>query len=445
VLEIYQAVGLRFLSRLFKTASVQPLALNLFSTFSQHPKVAAELATSSAFASMLPQLFELVLKLEGEPLADAAHTLMHVLANEDVQVTLPSDEMIASLLQRCDVIEEPGKVALLGLLSQILRRLGSRSGEVAMVIVPPLARLFRTSNTQVKFQALKALAFLFRDHQSTLPHELFQPKQQQQQAQQQTTTNNNDQQDWTMDVRRGLTQIVTNRTSDEYRFLALSVICCMLERAGAKWAIRPTEGQGRPGQFVQLMINVVSVEVRVLLMIMGGPHPRKELTQTIVACFTILELAMSYLIDETSGWGELEGELMLSLQQKFSEIYSEVFLFLREMRDNETTKGELIVACVRAVGAWVSEETEALQDEFQDLLPWLLQVPAFEGVDPLLFLAPCVLQLALDETTAIQCIEWCSNARSADRILGKKEERNIYIYIDREREREIYIYIYIYI
>jgi len=48
----------------------------------------------------------------------------------------------------------------------------------------------------------------------------------------------------------------------------------------------------------------------------------------------------------------------------------------------------------------------------------MLTVPAYEGVDPLLFLAPCVLQLALDEDTAIQCLEWCSAAKSADRVVG---------------------------
>jgi hypothetical protein len=52
---IYDAVGVIFLLRLAKTKSVQPLALNIISTFSQHPDICGD------FAGLAPVLLELVL------------------------------------------------------------------------------------------------------------------------------------------------------------------------------------------------------------------------------------------------------------------------------------------------------------------------------------------------------------------------------------------------
>jgi hypothetical protein len=44
--------------------------------------------------------------------------------------------------------------------------------------------------------------------------------------------------------------------------------------------------------FVQLIINMVCVEARVLLMIMGGPHPREELTRELHCCYTVVTLLL---------------------------------------------------------------------------------------------------------------------------------------------------------
>lgn len=443
ILEVYEAVGLKFLTRLLKTASVQALAVNLFSTFTQHPQIARELCSSSGPLAFPLKFFELCLSLEeGESLMDASNALINIFACAQQNVPTISSEMIVKLVARiCGEVgqDTPSQISLVSLLSRILYFTNRQTLSVlAPLILPSLASLFKTSKTQIKFILLSSITFILKDHHIFLPQQdLFVLEKNQ----------------WPKDIREGITQVVTNRTSDESRYCALTLIYYLFQRTGPKWAeyVRKDE---KKDLFIQIVINVISVEVRVLLMILGGPQPqreKKELESTVVVCFGILELIMCFLLEENPdrGWSKLDTQIILTMQQKFSEIYSEVFLFLREIRDNsqgdennkivDASNNSLLVACIRAVSAWMNEETDALQDEFRELLPWLLTIkkssssPAQdqknrgnsgsgrekeqEGVEPLLFLAPCVLPLLLDEDTALMCLDWCVHARTAERLV----------------------------
>jgi hypothetical protein len=169
-------------------------------------------------------------------------------------------------------------------------------------------------------------------------------------------------------------------------------------------------GDERRGLFVMLLVNVVCVELRVQLMVVGGEGKKEEgsegssggLSESIAVCFAIIEQALACLLmdDDEAGegdsWATLEGDIVLSFQKRLTEIFGDVFLFLQDMREREEKRergvdGALVMACVRACAGWVAEDTEALQSEYRELLPYLLSLPAWEGVDPLLFLAPSLI------------------------------------------------------
>jgi hypothetical protein len=315
---------------------------------------------------------------------------------------------------------------------------------------------------------------------------------------------------WGWAVRTGIKDILFSRkATTPGRHLAIQTAAAMFQLCGGSWATRPDRtiataapasasapavtavgGGGKDdvyasGNFVQMLMKIITVEVRVLL---ESNAIKSDTTDTLCACFSILELAIDYLIEEESstpakphsisklpsavnttiaavsasstaptlssfapstssarlarereedarallhkhqeqereamvaaeeasvGWNTLPASILLSVQRGFNESFAAIMVHLRDARDDGAPASPVLLACVRVLGAWLREETDALRDEFADVLPYLLRITreAPTDMDGLCYLLPGLVETVLDPFISNMCLEHQAPAR----------------------------------
>ena len=106
-------------------------------------------------------------------------------------------------------------------------------------------------------------------------------------------------------------------------------------------------------------------------------------SELLVACYYIVESAVSYLSNPENA---LSGILKQSrkIQQALNNAFAAILKFLHELSTNvlpndpkkleEAQMKYFVCATIRILGAWLSEESQALRDEVYDILPFILQL-----------------------------------------------------------------------
>jgi hypothetical protein len=213
--------------------------------------------------------------------------------------------------------------------------------------------------------------------------------------------------EWHFLVRRGLRDVLFSRVRSNIKNQALRACLSLLRLHGEQWA---TQSHGTEqdsviftsGQFVQMMFKLVTVEVRVLL---ETGTVDVDHADSLCACFALVELAIQYLtsdddVQSGSPWVSLPPTVLLSLQASFTELFKSVFIYLGDARDDGAPVSVVIVACIRALGSWLAEETSELSAEFVDILPFLLSVtdhPDQPTDDAVSFLIPALVHMLLSD------------------------------------------------
>ena len=136
------------------------------------------------------------------------------------------------------------------------------------------------------------------------------------------------------------------------------------------------------GRFFFVVLNMACIEVIMHLeendidIIMAN-------SELLVACYYIVESAVSYLSNPEN---HLSGIIKQSrrIQSALNDAFTAILKFLHELSTtiipNEPKKMEedqmkyFVCATIRILGAWLSEETQALRDEVYDILPFILQL-----------------------------------------------------------------------
>ena len=136
------------------------------------------------------------------------------------------------------------------------------------------------------------------------------------------------------------------------------------------------------GRFFFVVLNLACIEV-----IMHLEEQNLDIimanSELLVACYYIVESAVSYLSNPENA---LSGILKQSrkIQQALNNAFAAILKFLHELSTNvlpndpkkleEAQMKYFVCATIRILGAWLSEESQALRDEVYDILPFILQL-----------------------------------------------------------------------
>ncbi|XP_028418943.1 neurochondrin-like [Dendronephthya gigantea] len=371
--ELFQAVDVQFLVRLLKSTNVpdgcpefmyKSLALNILSSFTDydilsHPLLVANLNIVAEVLAMDRAVHETTQMLDDS----IAILLVFSRKAEGCNYLLKSN--CIPLICKA-IIQNPEVHNLFEISRGILVHLPKCSWQAShpdlLAILTLTSSQFATNQDLVKFSACdKLLALLTSLCEARLDaknSEIFTSK-------------------LTDEIQHGLNDILQSRCIATHKYIAIQITKAMIELLGLEWTVISTNENMvldmKNTKFLLLILSIIEVELW-LILDNGEIDLRSDF---IVSCYVILEKTIEFLIcDEEHDWS-FSNEVIMKIHLLLTETFDRVIHFLTQIasQDEPTQcyKKPIIIATVRVLCVWLSEETNALADKISKVLPILIE------------------------------------------------------------------------
>ena len=181
------------------------------------------------------------------------------------------------------------------------------------------------------------------------------------------------------DIRKGANEILQSRCKIEYKYTALKLTKVVVEIFGLEWTILNTSEKSvldmSNVKFLLLTLSIIQTETRLILE--SGQIDSKS--DFVVSCYVIIEKIIELLIcDNEQGWS-FSDEVIMKIHASLTTIFDCVIQFLIGLSSQEANKEKpyykqpIVIATVKVLCVWLSEETNALTDKISQVLPTLLK------------------------------------------------------------------------
>ena len=391
--KLFDAVGFTFINRLLGTKEVpqgcpdnvfQALAMTILACFSTD----GELLFHPQMVAKVPLIGEVILNTpdEGAILDDCYHILVSFAASGEGCECLVRHGCVKTL---CRVVLEGTSKRALDVLLRILHfcpKEGWVSGGRDLVnVLSSLSKTFATAQDASKFELCKTLlSFLSSIDSCSLENIL-----------EEAGLPN----DWQADLCWGLQDILQSKVSAEQRDPALILTALLIDLVGIRSLLvqrRPSSLQQNPAEDVKspelivIAVTLAGVEIKMILENSASKEEILKKQSLLSSCYGIIEKTISFTVSEApllEDKEELAG-LTASPKANVSRVYGvmkeaveSIMGFLNRASSHQDEMGSfsgdernILTASVRVVGAWIAEETSALQVEVRTLLPFLLRL-----------------------------------------------------------------------
>jgi hypothetical protein len=217
---------------------------------------------------------------------------------------------------------------------------------------------------------------------------------------------------WLKLVATGLRDILQSRVDATKQQAAIHLAALLTQQFSLKWALLSATDVSKKSSFLCLLIQLVSVELHMAL---DGLELEKVFSQcdVLTLCFVLMEHCVMLIASSTQETGEndLSEEALLQLHTSLREGLNYVVQFLLEVKQKELsldtlTNQPLVLAAIRVLGAWLTEDTLSLSEDVHKVLPFLVQLSNYhpkekkviwEGRDVLQFILPGLCQLISED------------------------------------------------
>ncbi|TPX47885.1 hypothetical protein SeLEV6574_g02398 [Synchytrium endobioticum] len=239
---------------------------------------------------------------------------------------------------------------------------------------------------------------------------------------------------WAMDVKSGLKDILTSKTSHQDRTSSLFITSILTRRFSPEWLLRQSTPSTQ--SFGALVVHLACAEVRILLdsidltASLSLPSATNMITDTITdplssrrdhqqerhcanweecrrilpMCYDLFISAILFLVSESNqATLSLSADLILSLGKAMSETGVAMGAFLTDVWETyQTHKSKIIIDnditlfTLQALSIWLTEETAVLPSQITSIQPLILEVIqqytagdlSSLPINPLSFLSP---------------------------------------------------------
>ncbi|KAK7603649.1 hypothetical protein V9T40_003648 [Parthenolecanium corni] len=176
---------------------------------------------------------------------------------------------------------------------------------------------------------------------------------------------------WPNSILKGLSDILMSKIGKKQRDPALKLASQMLSTLGPEWALQDSE---KPRQFFLLLANLSAVEIRMQLEDRDLNH-KMENADLIVACFTTLEICISFIALDTLDLEQKEKQqIYTALKGAFSAVITNLIEISKKHPTLDAPKKLLVYSMIRALAAWLAQETTAMREAVYSLLPYMLKI-----------------------------------------------------------------------
>lgn len=176
---------------------------------------------------------------------------------------------------------------------------------------------------------------------------------------------------WPSSILKGLTDILTSKIVKKQRDPALKLTSQMVATLGPEWSLTDTD---KPKQFFLLLVHLAAVEIRMQLEDKNFDHVIEN-GDLVIACFSILEICVSFIAEDTLDLEQKEKQhIYTALKGAFSAVITTFIDISKKNIEIKAEKKLLVYGMVRALAAWLAQETGAMREAVYTLLPYLLKI-----------------------------------------------------------------------
>ncbi|XP_033095718.1 neurochondrin-like [Anneissia japonica] len=174
---------------------------------------------------------------------------------------------------------------------------------------------------------------------------------------------------WRNNVFRGVSDLLRNKLNESQRDSQLTLIAGMVQTCGVEWALGPTKDDTKT---LLLMVHLVCIEVRMVLE-NATEEKRREKAGVLSACYKVLENVIEFLMVGPSMG--LDQKQTLQLHAAMTGAFGAIIFHLKNVQaDPQKVDDPIVQASVRVFSTWLAEETSALKEGVNEILPFLIHI-----------------------------------------------------------------------
>eukprot|EP00005_Dracoamoeba_jomungandri_P014795 CAMPEP_0174267830 /NCGR_PEP_ID=MMETSP0439-20130205/35072_1 /TAXON_ID=0 /ORGANISM="Stereomyxa ramosa, Strain Chinc5" /LENGTH=255 /DNA_ID=CAMNT_0015355575 /DNA_START=8 /DNA_END=772 /DNA_ORIENTATION=+ len=238
-----------------------------------------------------------------------------------------------------------------------------------VLVLVEMSEIFKTNEGALKFVVLRRLAEIFLNNEVLITEAPTRFWKTRDKAIDTLKSN----------VGEAILQLLSNKLPSDARNQCFLLLSSCLSLFGPEWALGLGE---KSGQFVLLMVHLVSVELRVLLFgicptkvsdVQQLSTKEKEGECLISVCYKLLETTLQYLTldgeSELTAWSTIPSDLLLSLQKTLNDTFLTIFEYVEAIADCGKGKGKernpqdyvldqssphdrILIGTLRIIGVW---------------------------------------------------------------------------------------------
>ena len=177
-------------------------------------------------------------------------------------------------------------------------------------------------------------------------------------------------------LRRGLVDVIQSKVDKKQRHVSLKLISTLINLFGLKWTCIsfPEEDEKYSKKFLHLLVSLTAVEIKMFF------YDKSDDISLLSFLFMIIENSIESIAksEDDSMVSQLGENVASKILQTITGTVKEVVFFLDEMKESlqlpDACKNLKILACIRLLCAYMSEETQALEKEVVKIAPYMIQL-----------------------------------------------------------------------
>ncbi|ONI34527.1 hypothetical protein PRUPE_1G485900 [Prunus persica] len=419
---IYNAVGVGFLDRLFRTGmgkgsisssgsenrdAYLQLSVTVLAAFCH----VLEIAASNDMVSKIPLVLEVLSTEPGSAVLEECYEFLYLVstASEDGIMTFYTSGGMNMLASHMSIFPDGSHQMELSmkLVQLILNKLSLEIINQDYVpelskIVAAITRQFAVLHNAVKFDALHLLSAILASKYSAPLYDSLRVL---------------PEKDLPNYMRDGIAAILQNRVAPTEKLQALILADSMMTIFGERWLIGhinlPGVKEPIPAdRCLVLVLEQSRVEVAVLLnelaQLKDEASKRSSApAETIVSkkrdvaiAFSLLEKIISLISNASENEGDIIDEnTFMKVIKGLNETIGVVLEYLQDAKEHGQRKGDDLLASVRIIGSYLAETPVACKEKVRELLEYMLSIEGEDEPSPfysICFLLPLLCQMTME-------------------------------------------------
>ncbi|XP_060077031.1 neurochondrin-like [Ylistrum balloti] len=366
--EMFSTIGLKFLIRLLKSKTApegcavsmyQSIALSILSGLCTDPHQIAKIGLEKH----IEILNGIVLKNAGE---------------DEMATTMVADcydilQNLASTAEGCDqLLVKWTPVTLCRVILDNLYGADRAEGVLKCMLSVTGPRVWLTHRqTKLLHSMMVYLVKSFHNFQDETKFEMCGFLQQMLQSIPDDMVNECKKSTWLPVLVKTLKEILTSRLGEDQRNPTLCLVAVIIDRLGVTTVLPPLTPDC---QLLLVITHLSCIEIRMILENFSFEQVVQR-AEVLCSCYLLMENIIYYMTMSPSL--KLDEKQVTQLHHAMVGSVNAILCFLQEVSEREDSHKypePVVIATVRVLGVWMSEETSALKEHTYALLPFLLKV-----------------------------------------------------------------------